>query len=318
MTTNPQTALSLRHVGVSAGSLDDFCQVMEDAFRLKVRPEGADRATVNLGKQRLVVTQASEENMSDARKRRGLDHLVLAAPDPDALAERLADAGLLLDQRTEGRRTRFVLSPDAWSGVPIQVTDAADLDDYHDPDRNVVGIDHIGVATRDNELVRHRFCDLLRLEVESLQTDTEATFRVEQFTSDKYGVRVASSQSGSVTGLRVMFVTLGDFELEFLQDLRANAESGASSGQSSSTAGDQGAISSYVERHGPGLHHIALRVQDIDQALKQAESGGVQLIDRAGRPGSRRAQIAFMQPRSTGGVLFHFVQRPADGKAWTE
>ena len=245
MNDSPSESLSLRHVGVSTGSFDDFCQVMQDAF--------------------------------------------------------------LLDVRTDGRSTSFVLSPDAWSGVPLRVSEAVDSEPYQDADRNVLGIDHIGVASPDNNRAREAYCDLLGLEVESVQTDTETSIRFEQFTSDKYGVRVQHTPSTPVTGLRVLFVTLGEFEFEFLEDL--NGGSSSATVPFGSTAGDQGAIASYIERTGPGLHHIALRVQDIQQALSQAEAGGVQLIDRAGRPGSRRGHIAFMHPKSTGGVLFHFVQR---------
>lgn len=315
MVNMPEGSLSLRHVGVSPGSLDDFCQIMEKAFQLKVQPDGAGRAIVNLGKERLLVTDALTGSPTNAAKSRVLDHLALATPSPEHIAERLSAAGLPAERYDDGRRTTFILPPDAWSGVPIQLSEDDDVDTYVDPDRNILGIDHIGVASGNNDVARQRFCDLLGLPVESVQTDTEATFRVEQFTSDKYGVRVASSQASPVTGLRVMFVTLGTCEFEFLQDLGANAD--APSSPSGSTAGDQGAIASFVQRQGQGLHHIALQVQDISTALQQAEAGGVQLIDRVGRPGSRRAQIAFMHPRSTGGVLFHFVQREGNGTAET-
>lgn len=303
----PAVPLSLRHVGINPSSFDDFCSVMQDAFHLVVQPDGAGKAVVDLGGERLLVSAAVDEHPESAIKRRVLDHLSLASSAPEVIAERLTAAGMLVDRHDDGRRSTFVLSPDAWSGVPIQLSDGEAVESEADPDRNVIGIDHIGVASADNNVARQRFCDLLGLPLESTQTDTEATFRVEQFTSDKYGVRVESSQSSPVTGLRVMFVTLGDCEFEFLQDLSVNAE--VPGGPSGSTAGDQGAIANYVQRQGPGLHHVALQVRNIDQALQQAQAGGVQLIDRAGRPGSRRARIAFMHPRSTGGVLFHFVQR---------
>ena len=305
MNDSPSQSLSLQHVGVSTGSFDDFCQVMQNAFRLDVRSDGDGRAMVNLGAEQLLVTRARESE--SAAKRPALDHLELAAVDPDELMARLRAAGAVVDAHTDGRRTTFVLSPGAWSGVPLRVSEAVGSEPYQDAGRNVLGIDHIGVASPDNNRAREAFCDLLGLEVESVQTDTETSIRFEQFTSDKYGVRVQHTQSTPVTGLRVLFVTLGEFEFEFLQDLHGGSSS--ATGSFGSTAGDQGAIANYIERTGPGLHHIALRVQDIQQALSQAEAGGVQLIDRAGRPGSRRGQIAFMHPKSTGGVLFHFVQR---------
>ena len=302
MTSTPP--LTLRHVGVNTEAFDDFCEVMQDAFQLDVTLEEEGRAAVSLGADQLLVTRRGAD--STGQGTRALDHLELGAVEPHTLMERLEAAGLLVDVQTAGDRTTFVLSPEAWSGVPLRVATADRVRPRATADRNVMGIDHIGVASSDNNRAREMFCGLLGLEVESVQTDTEALIRVEQFTSDKYGVRVQHT-TGPVTGLRVLFVRLGSFEFEFLQDLHAGSQ--RASGASSSTAGDQGAIANYIERSGPGLHHIALRVKDIRQALQQAEAGGVRLLDRRGRPGSRQGQIAFMHPKSTGGVLFHFVQR---------
>jgi methylmalonyl-CoA epimerase len=303
--TRRTSSLTLRHVGIKTEAFDDFCQVMEDAFELDVSFDGDSRAAVSLGADQLLVTRKDAKSKDQGG--RALDHLELGAVEPQALMERLEAAGVVVDDvRTSGARTTFLLSPEAWSGVPLHVANADLARAPVATDRNVVGIDHIGVASADNNRALEVFCGLLGLEVESVQTDTEASLRVEQFTSDKYGVRVQHT-TGPVTGLRVLFVTLGSFEFEFLQDL--NAGSQRAPGVSSSTAGDQGAIANYIERSGPGLHHIALRVKDMRMALQQAEAGGVRLLDREGRPGSRRGQIAFMHPKSTGGVLFHFVQR---------
>ena len=59
---------------------------------------------------------------------------------------------------------------------------------------------------------------------------------------------------------------------------------------------------------GPGLHHIAYRVADIDAALDHLRAEGARLIDEAPRPGSRGSSIAFVHPRSMGGVLVELVQ----------
>lgn len=165
------------------------------------------------------------------------------------------------------------------------------------PDGNVHSVAHVGVASADNTAAERLWCDLLGLDVESRQTDTETLLRVEQFTSDTYGVRVATSQVGQ-TGLRVLFVSLGGTDL---------SDSGGEGERSSSTAGDTSAISRYIQRSGPGLHHLALRVNDIDDALLRAKRAWAAPLDERGRPGSRRAQIAFLDPRSTARILFHFV-----------
>jgi len=59
---------------------------------------------------------------------------------------------------------------------------------------------------------------------------------------------------------------------------------------------------------GPGLHHVAYRVRDIATALEHLRSQGARLVDRVPRPGSRNTLIAFIHPRSMGGVLVELVQ----------
>ncbi|WP_178916359.1 methylmalonyl-CoA epimerase [Natronomonas gomsonensis] len=71
---------------------------------------------------------------------------------------------------------------------------------------------------------------------------------------------------------------------------------------------EEGTISKYLENNGPGLHHIALETDDIDAALERAESAGVELIDEEPRPGAWGHDVAFLHPKSTGGVLIEFVE----------
>jgi methylmalonyl-CoA/ethylmalonyl-CoA epimerase len=70
----------------------------------------------------------------------------------------------------------------------------------------------------------------------------------------------------------------------------------------------EGTISKYLENNGPGLHHIALETDDIESALERAESAGVELIDEEPRPGAWGHDVAFLHPKSTGGVLVEFVE----------
>ncbi|WP_254838371.1 methylmalonyl-CoA epimerase [Natronomonas marina] len=71
---------------------------------------------------------------------------------------------------------------------------------------------------------------------------------------------------------------------------------------------EEGTISRYLENHGPGLHHVALETDDIEAALENAESVGVELIDEEPRPGAWGHDVAFLHPESTGGVLVEFVE----------
>jgi methylmalonyl-CoA/ethylmalonyl-CoA epimerase len=71
-------------------------------------------------------------------------------------------------------------------------------------------------------------------------------------------------------------------------------------------------VGRYLEREGPGLHHVAYRVDDIDAVLAQLREDGIRLIDSKPRIGIRRSRVAFLHPRSTGGVLTEIVEPAAD------
>ncbi|WP_410764809.1 methylmalonyl-CoA epimerase [Haloferax sp. DFSO60] len=68
-----------------------------------------------------------------------------------------------------------------------------------------------------------------------------------------------------------------------------------------------GAIGTFLERRGSGIHHIALSTDDIDGALQTARDAGIELIDEEPRPGAWGHEVAFLHPKSTGGVLVEFV-----------
>ena len=69
-----------------------------------------------------------------------------------------------------------------------------------------------------------------------------------------------------------------------------------------------GAIARYLDNHGPGIHHLAVATDDIEAALDTARAAGVDLIDEEPRPGAWGHDVAFLHPRSTGGVLLEFVE----------
>lgn len=71
-------------------------------------------------------------------------------------------------------------------------------------------------------------------------------------------------------------------------------------------------VGKFLERKGPGLHHVAYRVDDIDATLAQLRERGVELIDTEARTGIRNSRVAFVHPRATGSVLTEIVE-PAEG-----
>ena len=72
------------------------------------------------------------------------------------------------------------------------------------------------------------------------------------------------------------------------------------------TIDPEGPIGKFLEKKGPGIHHIAVAVDNVDNALKEAEGSGIQLIDKQARKGAEGLNIGFLHPKSTFGVLTEF------------
>jgi methylmalonyl-CoA/ethylmalonyl-CoA epimerase len=74
--------------------------------------------------------------------------------------------------------------------------------------------------------------------------------------------------------------------------------------------GPETPVGRFLSSRGPGLHHVGYRVDDLDGTLANLAAQGVRLIDERPRPGSRGTRIAFVHPRSMGGVLVELVEPP--------
>lgn len=77
-------------------------------------------------------------------------------------------------------------------------------------------------------------------------------------------------------------------------------------------AAEDSPISGFLAKRGPGLHHLAYRVDDLERALAVLREAGVRMIDQAPRPGAHGTRIAFVHPKATGGVLSELVEDPAE------
>ena len=91
--------------------------------------------------------------------------------------------------------------------------------------------------------------------------------------------------------LKTVFLPVGETNLELVQ----------------STEPD-GVMKKFIEKRGEGIHHIALEVEDIDQALEELKAKGVPLIDQQARPGAHQTRVAFLHPKGTNGILIELVQ----------
>lgn len=92
--------------------------------------------------------------------------------------------------------------------------------------------------------------------------------------------------------VRVAFLPCGDSEIELLE----------------STEPD-GPIAKFIEKKGPGIQHIAIRVDNIEEAIADMQGKGWKMIDEKPRYGAGNASIAFVHPKSSGGVLLELTQR---------
>jgi hypothetical protein len=255
---------------------------------------------------------AADDPFIGAPGKAGVHHIALQVSDLADAARVARSAGIAVvdaDPRPglAGAR-RLALDPAATVGVRTHLSEPLAIDRHSAGE--VDRIDHIGVASRDNRSALGVFVDGLGGALESTQTDIEVHVAIESFTSDTYGAVYHTRPPEPVGGLRVAFVTVGDCELEFLEDFDPRHGAWVSADRPGTTKQDQGAIARFIAARGPGLHHVALKVADIDRALTTLGSAGLTLIDRVGRPGSRRALIGFVHPKSFGGVVLHLVQRP--------
>jgi methylmalonyl-CoA epimerase len=73
-------------------------------------------------------------------------------------------------------------------------------------------------------------------------------------------------------------------------------------------------VARFLARRGPGLHHLAYRVADVDAALSACQASGLRTIDDTPRTGIRNSRVAFLHPSATGGVLTELVQ-PSEVRA---
>jgi catechol 2,3-dioxygenase-like lactoylglutathione lyase family enzyme len=239
----------------------------------------------------------------------GVHHIALEVSDLTSAANAATACGIGVAQREPGlgRSHRLGLPSEATVGVRTYLSEPLLLEPAHGG--WVERIDHIGVASADNGAAIAVFSKRLGCPLESTQTDLEVQIAVESFTSDKYGAVYHTRPPEPVGGLRVAFITVGDCELEFLQEF--DPRQGARVGRDApgTTKQDQGAIARFIAARGPGLHHIALKVTDITGALAALARAGHSLVDPVSRPGSRRSQIAFIHPKSLNGVLMHLVER---------
>lgn len=300
----------LAYVTISSTDVPRTASIMSQAFGLARVDAESGIPAFAVGETAIAVVAAGDA-LLDGDIRPGVHHLSFAADDPEsaaAVAAARLSSTALPKQRGIGRHDRIGLPAEATEGVRTYFSRPLAYGSQAGSGL-VERIDHLGIVCPNTDRAIEVFHRRLGLVLESQQIDVETQFPVESFTSDKYGAVYHSRSPAFCGGVRSAFITVGDCELEFLQDYSPLGPGEIDAHRAGTTRQDRGAIARFLASRGPGLAHIALKTPDIGEALTQAEAGGCELIDAVGRPGGRRSRIAFIHPRSTGGVLFHFVQR---------
>ena len=112
------------------------------------------------------------------------------------------------------------------------------------------------------------------------------------FWTEVLGLKMAGTETVQEQKVTTAFFPVGESEVELLE----------------STAPD-GPIAKFIEKKGEGFQHVAFRVENIEAALAECKAKGIQLIDEKPRKGAGGAMIAFLHPKSTGGILVELSQR---------
>ena len=297
---------SLAYIAIASRDVESACRLFADGLGLDQTSLAAPAGEVPafaVGDTAILIFAEDDPFLSVARP--GVDHVALDVAEREAVCAKFERA--IEEGRSVNGSTDLRIDPAETAGVAVRLTDDIALEFRQGA--HVERVDHIGIASADNQAAEELYSEAFGCPVESRQTDMEVRTVVESFTSDRYGVVYHSRPPKPAGGLRVSFLTVGDTELEFLQEFDPNHGRDVSHGMPGTTRQDQGAIGRYIEKRGAGLHHIALKTGDIDRTLAHLASLGVPLIDSHGRPGSRRGRIGFVHPKALGGVLLHFVER---------
>jgi methylmalonyl-CoA/ethylmalonyl-CoA epimerase len=113
--------------------------------------------------------------------------------------------------------------------------------------------------------------------------------------ADAYGMALVHREVVDDQGVEAVLLDVGENHVELLRPLA-----------------DESPVGRFLANRGPGLHHVAYQVTDVQAALADLRARGLQLIDETPRTGIRGSRVAFLHPAASGGVLTEIVQ-PAEG-----
>ncbi|MGY5855785.1 MAG: methylmalonyl-CoA epimerase [Candidatus Thorarchaeota archaeon] len=114
-----------------------------------------------------------------------------------------------------------------------------------------------------------------------------------RFYKDLLGLEYIGSEEVAEQKVRIAFLKIGESKIELVEP-----------------TSDDSPIAKFLEKRGSGIHHIAIRVDNIEAALARHLEAGARLIDEKPRIGAHNMRIAFIHPKSSDGVLFELCEEP--------
>lgn len=112
------------------------------------------------------------------------------------------------------------------------------------------------------------------------------------FWESTLGIKCTGVEEVEEQKVKTAFLPIGDTEVELLE-----------------ATSEESPVAKFIEKKGEGIHHLAIRVENLETALAELKEKGVRLIDETPRYGAGGAKIAFVHPKSTGGILLELSER---------
>jgi methylmalonyl-CoA/ethylmalonyl-CoA epimerase len=135
------------------------------------------------------------------------------------------------------------------------------------------------------------------MKIEHIGIATRSIEEALGFWRDALGLEVEHTETVEGQGVRAAMLPLGEPRVELLEP-----------------TGPASPIAKFLEKRGPGIHHLAVRVEDIRAALARLKAGGARLIDEEPRIGVGGCLVAFVHPSSSGGVLVELVEHATEAE----
>jgi methylmalonyl-CoA/ethylmalonyl-CoA epimerase len=132
------------------------------------------------------------------------------------------------------------------------------------------------------------------MKIDHLGIATREIAETLEFWRDALGLHLHDIEEVPDQKVRVAMLDLGESRVELLEPTSADSP-----------------IAKFLEKRGPGIHHIAVGVDDINAALNRLRNHGARLIDESPRPGAGGSLVAFVHPSTANGVLLELVQPKA-------